>query len=357
MRKFFLSFILIASLNVSAEAATEEPLKDISLSYTFVLNSPDSQFSTLNLWAQRWMITLDGKEYLPYDGYYENDNIVDSMFLLRKDGMKYFCYDSNTSKEQLLFDFSLQKGSTYTDDYNNMVYDVTEVRDSIIGDESLRLIELVDQNGKHDIWLEGIGSIYTGIMRGAYVSPGDVYLIRAGSNRFYPSNQYVKTADICVTKLYWNGNLDTEEDRMKYEAWYSAPSDLNAEFIDDTLHVWGRLHISRDILPYAICGVKDKQITFKVHSNGEIDSYANYDIEARIPGFRKDNYEVILYNKTLIMECKGANATSAKRITSPSQKNDIYDLCGRKIGSGKSFPLKGVMGSGIYIEGGKKKVK
>jgi len=36
---------------------------------------------------------------------------------------------------------------------------------------------------------------------------------------------------------------------------------------------------------------------------------------------------------------------------------EVYDLQGRKIGSGKSFPLKGVRGSGIYIEGGKKKVK
>ena len=35
----------------------------------------------------------------------------------------------------------------------------------------------------------------------------------------------------------------------------------------------------------------------------------------------------------------------------------VYDLQGRKIGSGKSFPLKGARGSGIYIEDGKKKVK
>ena len=38
-------------------------------------------------------------------------------------------------------------------------------------------------------------------------------------------------------------------------------------------------------------------------------------------------------------------------------KDSWYDLQGRKIGSGKSVPLKGVRGSGIYIEGGKKKVK
>ena len=35
----------------------------------------------------------------------------------------------------------------------------------------------------------------------------------------------------------------------------------------------------------------------------------------------------------------------------------IYDLSGRKIATGKSFPLKGVRGSGIYIVNGKKFVK
>ena len=52
-------------------------------------------------------------------------------------------------------------------------------------------------------------------------------------------------------------------------------------------------------------------------------------------------------------------------ITEPSRPSpdpslyggEVYDLQGRKIGSGKSFPLKGARGSGIYIEGGKKKVK
>ena len=49
----------------------------------------------------------------------------------------------------------------------------------------------------------------------------------------------------------------------------------------------------------------------------------------------------------------------AKRLNDKGQMindNSIYDLSGRRI-SGKSFPLKGVRGSGIYIEGGKKKVK
>ena len=42
----------------------------------------------------------------------------------------------------------------------------------------------------------------------------------------------------------------------------------------------------------------------------------------------------------------------------PAKEHDfLYDLQGRKIGSGKSFPLKGARGPGIYIEGGKKKVK
>ena len=52
-------------------------------------------------------------------------------------------------------------------------------------------------------------------------------------------------------------------------------------------------------------------------------------------------------------------------ITEPSRPSpdpslyggEVFDLQGRKIGSGKSFPLKGARGSGIYIKDGKKKVK
>ena len=282
------------------------PMKDISRYFSYFMVTPESQYETMNLWYQRKKyVAVDGKEYLQYGGYFREDSIVDAMVLLRQEEAKCFCYDTNTNTEHLLFDFGLQKGDSYNDDLNNTEYEVTDVRDTIVNNESLYLIELLSQEGKHDIWVEGIGSIYTGIMK-ANASYGDVYLLRSGEIRFYPNNQFVKTADANVTQLVWEGKLETPEDWEAYEAWYGAPSDLNAEFVDDTLHVWGRLHASCEILPYAICGITENSIDFQLYSNGEVDCYNNYEIDAQIPGFQRDSYEVQLYNKTVQLECMGS---------------------------------------------------
>ena len=53
-----------------------------------------------------------------------------------------------------------------------------------------------------------------------------------------------------------------------------------------------------------------------------------------------------------------SDTPNAVNVSQPTkEESTLYDLQGRKIGSGKSFPLKGARGSGIYIEDGKKKVK
>ena len=282
------------------------PMKDISRYFSYFVVTPESHHETMNLWYQwKKYVATDGKEYLQYGGYFGEDSIVDAMVLLRQEEAKCFCYDTNTNTEHLLFDFGLQKGDSYYDDLNNTEYEVTDVRDTIVNNESLCLIKLMSQDGRYDIWLEGIGSIYTGIMKdnASYV---EVYLLHAGEIRFYPNNQVVKTADANVTQLVWEGKLETPEDLEAYEAWYGAPSDLNAEFVDDTLHVWGRLHASCEILPYAICGITENSIDFQLYSNGEVDCYNNYEIDAQIPGFQRDSYEVQLYNKTVQLECMGS---------------------------------------------------
>ena len=74
------------------------------------------------------------------------------------------------------------------------------------------------------------------------------------------------------------------------------------------------------------------------------------EFSVRIPGFKAGTYEVGMPGEECVtLECKGTSATSVNGITSSSQKDGFYDLQGRKL-SGK--PARG-----IYIEGGKKKVK
>ena len=159
MKRFILSSLLLALFCCNVYSADEGNI------YTYFVTNPDGQYETLFLNYDR-NVDVNGKNYQQYVGSYLDRTYADSIILLRREGKKYFCHDTQTSEEHLLFDFGLQKGDIFTDDFSGTVYDVVDVRDSLINDSLHRLIEIRDceGTGKHDIWLEDVGSIYTGIL-------------------------------------------------------------------------------------------------------------------------------------------------------------------------------------------------
>lgn len=319
MKTKLLSIVMaMASLCVSSASVrhAEESAKEFGNTFYYFVITPDGQYKLMHLWHYgQEQVIVNGKEYKRYDWSGENESTVDSMVILRQDGKKCFCYDTKTNTEHLMFDFGLQKGDTYFNDFDNTEYEVTDVRDTIIRGESRLLIELCGQGGKGDIWVERTGSIYTGIMRGAKVSPGEAYLTFSYRYTTCHNTDHVKTSLIKLEEPIWEGGeIKTEEDWKAYYEWSEAPTNLNAEFVDDTLHVWGRIYTCYEMVPYAICALKDNQITFLLYDYGEVDGYSGYNVDARIPGFKRGRYEVILYdkyeinryNKTVELECEGA---------------------------------------------------
>lgn len=344
---FFL--VLLTSVYALAQTVTEGAIGGINKYYTYFVVTPEGEYKTMYIWAQS-EVTLNGESYRLYTGKYEDGTHVDSVVFIRQEGLKFFCYDTKNATKHLLFDFGLQKGDVHTDNFLGLKYKVTDVRDTIVNKKNLRLIELQDEDnkGKRDIWVESIGSINTGILSVNNLYE-DVCLLGIGYQYlFYPSNQYIRTAYMKVTEQIWEGGFETEEDRRKYEEWERAPSDLNSVFIGDTLHVWGRLNIDCDIQSYAACLLKGNQITFKFFSNGDVDCYDIYEVEAYFPGFQRGKYSIKLLNKTVELECTESNYTPVEGIThSPVKQNgNLYDLQGRRL---PQAPQKGV-----YIQNGKK---
>jgi hypothetical protein len=88
--------------------------------------------------------------------------------------------------------------------------------------------------------------------------------------------------------------------------------------------------------------------TFSTFSLADLDCVENYDIDTRIPGFKKGTYQVQLYNKTVELECMAGNPTSLRNQQILSSPTRLYDLQGRQL---FDKPARG-----IYIEGGKKKL-
>ncbi len=337
---------------------------------TYFIITPEGQYSTLYVEPQWEKVARNEKEYTRFSGNYDDLNYVDTLLLLRQVQKKVFSYDTKTDTEHLLFDFGLRKGETYYDDINNQEYEVTDVRDSVVAGESLLLLELMSRDGRHDVWLEGIGSVYTGIMKACSYNR-DAYLLLSGfsetsgyAHRFYPNNPYIKTADMNMTKLHWDKPIETEADWEAYQSWYEAPADVSAEFAGDTLHVWGTVRASCALCPYISCQLKENVASIVLYRcpGPDLDCISKYEIEASIPGFQRGTYEVQLFGKTVELECKGDSdhGTGIREVKNEELrvKNEaaaIYDLSGRKIVNGKSS--KGRLPQGIYIEDGRKKLK
>ena len=311
-------------------------------------------------------IEVDGKNYQKYVGSYIDRTYADSLVLLRKEDKKYFYYDSQTSEEHLLFDFSLQKGDTFTDDFSGTVYNVVDVRDSLVNDSLRCLIEIRDPEGagKHDIWMEDVGSIYTGILpkdrfkdvlllicyHFCYSIKEDVVY----STYFFPDTPQLKTAGMSVTEPQWENELDPEEDWDAFLAWLHAPTDLNAEFENDTLHVWGRIRTSCSIQSYAACELSGDRVTFKAYPYSNLveeDCISTYEVETRIPGFERGTYKVSLYNKTIELECAGAKVRSEESVTfTIGQMATIILPAEPDAGKGKYYRLDRVEDGQIVFE-------
>ena len=323
MRRFILTNLFLAIFCCNAYSAYEGNI------YTFFVTTTEGGHETVFLNYDR-NIEVDGKNYQKYVGSYIDRTYADSLVLLRKEDKKYFYYDSQTSEEHLLFDFSLQKGDTFTDDFSGTVYNVVDVRDSLVNDSLRCLIEIRDPEGagKHDIWMEDVGSIYTGILpkdrfkdvlllicyHFCYSIKEDVVY----STYFFPNTPQLKTAGMSVTEPQWENELDPEEDWDAFLAWLHAPTDLNAEFENDTLHVWGRIRTSCSIQSYAACELSGDRVTFKAYPYSNLveeDCISTYEVETRIPGFERGTYKVSLYNKTIELECAGAKVRSEESVT------------------------------------------
>ena len=356
MKSFFLTSIFLALFFCNAYSADEGNI------YTFFVTTLDNQTETLFLNYDR-NVEVNGKNYQQYIGSYHDKNYADSLVLLRREEEKYFYYDSQTSEEHLLFDFNLQKGDTFTDYFSGTMYDVIDVRDSLINDSLHRLIEIRDceSTGKHDIWIEDVGSIYTGILpknkfknvcllicfRFCYSFEEDM----EHSTYFFPNTPQIKTARMSVTRPQWEKELKTEEDRDEYLTWLHAPTDLNAEFKNDTLHVWGRLRTSCSIQTYAACELNGDNITFKVYPYNNLldeDCISRYEVETHIPGFKRGTYKVSLYNKTIELECMEINDEPVT--FAAGQMATIILPTSPDAGKGKYYRLDRVEGSEIIFE-------
>ena len=328
------------------------------------------QEENVTLWLQNRNDTLIGeKNYLMMVmGRYEMENFgtrgrpqkhepTDTLYY-RQEGSQVFMRDPATAEDVLLFDYSLMKGDKFVSaDGTEWQVTSTSIEDYNTKSNS---IYLSDKNGNVDVWTEGVGSEYWGILPDSFIRSSGII-----SGNFKSHLRSMASKEVSVS-------YDVNEDNYKYIFFFpnttltdeqkDSPYGLSLSFKGDRLCVQGR-QIWEFGLSHVECEIKGDSINIMVTMDDTyLYAYFHSDVWVYvvIPGFHEGTYHVkgiasysgyplsdaTIFEEVLICgNPDGIEEVPSPLATSPRVGTAIYDLQGRKV----EKPEKG-----IYIVNGRK---
>ena len=280
---------------------------------------------------------------------------IPQTLLYSQEGQKIYRYDETRQEEVLMFDFSLNEGDVFTTPQGTRM-EVVEVGDCkeylhdwLVFDypgKKLRLRDC-DNTAIEDIWVEGIGSLHTGILPQELIpnsrecslnfcSMGTWTAVFPQNTPYYKSTQS-RPFDLPVELIDW----DQPE-------WY------NYVFSDDTLVISGCAEMY--LLPIITsCFVHENIIEFQnigyIYHNVLINvlsyfvtSLAPHGFEIKLPGFQPGEYTIMNGGQKLATVVCGTTAINSLEVPAKAT-HQRHDLLGHPINS---------LQKGINIVDGKK---
>lgn len=109
-----------------------------------------------------------------YSGFNEDLSDLKLEGCIRQNDGKIFFLPFNSAEEKVYFDFSLEVGDTFL--LNDISRSVTSTGNILLNGINCKTLSLKNGN-EEDIWVEGIGSLITGIFSDSFVSAGGKYLL------------------------------------------------------------------------------------------------------------------------------------------------------------------------------------
>ena len=300
---------------------------NFSAKYTYAIPKEDAGHDILDQWMG-WsepIATETGEvEYyrIKMKSPFGAEEYKELSWLYRQDGSKVYFYDEEKKKDILLMDFGLEEGDTFCREYNDFTVqaEVIAVYDTILSEtynaesykgKAIKLQGKAPYTWFQDIWVEGIGSIYTGLYPTWKAYPSDVFLLTydrlgyeindyAGMVRFFPDRPgQLKTTT--MTRIY-----QASDEYKQYRETYGDKSTY--EFRGDTLFARWIMGINCADDAYIAClihdGPQNKRISF-AHPESMVQTtcYSTYLVEVKLCGFEPGEY--IVGDTTLI--CQGAD--------------------------------------------------
>lgn len=307
MKKYIVLFIA-ALLSTTAQAQISMDPLDVSSFYKqhriYARNIKDNSLISF------WMIhthdkyeLIDNKTYAVY--YLKDNQDVDTLYY-RQEGKKIYRYDEATGNDILMFDFSLIIGDVFTTEngVKMIVEDVGIFKEYLeywLYRDDFTMIKLrgVDNPEIQDVWAEGVGSIYTGLLPADMLEGRDSFSVEicnmVSSSAVFPQNRETyKSMPIKIKRLnVISFNYLEHFDEFKEEFVY--------EFIDDTLHVYG--YTDLNCYTYMMCcDISDNKIDlnyFPILADGvdDLECLSLGFFEVFIPGFEPGTYTITMKGK------------------------------------------------------------
>ena len=203
-------------------------------------------------------VVLDGQTYVQLtNGWYGDLHLS----YMRQVGKQVFRYNPDTKTETLVLDFSLDVGDVFTTECGDRMQ-VTEVgsfeeyaKYFYTGDGVRRMLRLqgVDNPKQKDVWIEGFGSVYTGVL------PPELYAPYPEIHQKWCSD----TGNFAINqKNYKSRPFEAEElDRNTCDFLMAEATDedmpFTCEFIGNDLHLSGYFYYTCSTSQYAELTIAD----------------------------------------------------------------------------------------------------
>lgn len=221
--------------------------------------------------------------------------------LYRQDDNKVYRYDETAEDDVLLYDFGSGIGDVfrYADGseavVGNVYADVREYADVNYCSASYKTLELRDAlSGKvKDVWVEGLGSLYTGILTASDFNigaePRVAYCRREGESGMEADfNSWCFIINEPNYKLCYMQPIGASSEDVLTEA-------LQVEFDGDALHLYGTAYINYMSYPLE-CRISGSKIYLETSdmSFGVVPTGLGYlPVDMTIPDFAEGTYEVL----------------------------------------------------------------
>ena len=234
----------------------------------------------------------------------KNGLVTDSL-LYRQEGDKVYRYSETEKRDILLFDFGLNVGDDFITP-DGEVWTVDKIKETAeYNDWAEKKITLKGKEDGEikDVWLEHVGSLYTGILTyddlGGSCSLPQLVYCRQGDTTPWLFN--VNTEHFKIVYFY---RLDSDEEynfiqslspeELAYIEQHGGDDKLYANFEENTLHIYGNMGMNCYCYPME-CRITDNEILLKVdeiHYGEEYDCAGEYYVDIRVPNIKASDYAI-----------------------------------------------------------------